>query len=193
MRIRREKTIRKTLSFYKLHGGSRFESPYKILCDGNLIVAAFRFKVKIMERLRKLFQGETFQLYVTKSVKDEIQELSSQLSNEHAELFQNALSFINKECTTLEEIPQEKPSKKLLKNLKRMNQVSNDIYSLASMDENSHGYFIATQDEELRSLLRNKSIVPLLYINKTGVLLLEQPSTSSHKLVQINERKKLLT
>merc|ERR1712232_878150 len=51
----------------------------------------------------------------------------------------------------------------------------------------------ATQDEELRSLLRKNTanIIPLLYINKTGILLLESPSTSSQRTVQNNENKKI--
>lgn len=220
MRIRREKAIRKTLSFYKLHGGTgQFESPYKILCDGNLIVASFRFKVPILDRLRKIYQGETFHLYTTKSIKEEIEGLLSSSSkllpdkdddtdskNNNKELFQNALSFINQQCTIILDTHKEEGvddnnitnlSKKISKKLKHMSKVANDIYKITALpptnNNNNNSYFVATQDEELRSLLRNNYnvIIPLLYINKTGILLLESPSTSSQRTVQVNENKKI--
>lgn len=207
MRIRREKSIRKTLSFYKLHGGTNFQTPYKIICDGNFIVASFRFKVPIMERLRKIFQGDVFHFYTTPSVIQEMEGLLVQSSSsdnpEHEELFQNALQFLNEECVLLsseeEEEKEEKQTqttnKGITKKLKHMNQVSNDIYNLTSSNKNSNGYFIATQEEELRSLLRNlHSIhIPLIYINKTGIILLESPSTSSHTLASNVETHKLST
>lgn len=203
MRILREKSTRKTLSFYEIHSG--IEAPYNILCDGNFIVAIFRYHVPLLERLNSLLQGDKFKLYTTISVKKEIGALvkqsssSSSISQEQNQIFKSAQKFIKQKCRVVSKIPSitEDEMRKdyyseKLESLKN-NQVSLDLFALCT-ESDSKRYFIATQDEDLRSILRcakDSSVhVPIIYLNKVMVML-ESPSSSSQQLVLKQEDKKL--
>jgi len=69
---------------------------------------------------------------------------------------------------------------------------SQDILSLVSHENNSNGYFVATQDDDLAHILRTKILhVPLLKISRT-VLLLENPSVRYKQQVEKMEGTKRL-
>ena len=54
-----------------------------------------------------------------------------------------------------------------------------DIHVHTTGDDNSHHYFVASQDPELRGRLRELPGVPLLHIIR-NTMVLEKPSDSTH-------------
>lgn len=185
MRIGRAKAARKALTFYRINGD--FVPPYKVICDGNFVVASFRYKIPLKERIRKVLQGCNFTLFVTRSTLNELEQISSE------EIFINALNFIKEDCNIIENNPIQELSEDKTKELQHIknSKPSIDIFKLVH-DANLEKYFVATQDELLGKLLRKLPIhVPLLHIKKT-VLTLESPSSSSFQLVSNVEKSKLV-
>ena len=56
MKVKRQKTVRRTLLFYKNEFG--VTPPYHVLVDGTFCKAALRFKVNISEQLPKYLEAD---------------------------------------------------------------------------------------------------------------------------------------
>ncbi len=72
MKVKRQKRVRKLISFYSTNYGLR--APYKVLVDGTFCKAALKFKVNISEQLSKYVEGEV-QLSTTNCVLAECESL----------------------------------------------------------------------------------------------------------------------
>ena len=197
MRHGRAKAARKTLQFYALNAG--IQSPYKVILDGNFLVAAIRQKVPLYERLGKTLQKTDFAFYVTRSALDELASLPG-------DLFQQARQFGLDECEIIERntIPGKKnKEKKAAADAKddseegessssSLGEPGDDIRHLVTDGHNRRGYLIGTQDEALSDALRELPYVPQLRLSR-GVLLLEAPSAASRRQATSQERSKMMS
>jgi len=177
MRHGRAKAGRKTLRFYSIN--ALINAPYKVILDGNFIAASIKQKVPLFERLQKLLGTDQFTVHVTRSSLNELATLPG-------ELFQTARQFGLDECEIIEpsQIDQEKrddPNNEIV-------SPTTDILSLVK-NNNSLGYFVATQDEELSNKLREMVFVPQMRLVR-AVLILESPSAASRRHALYNERNK---
>ena len=198
MRHGRAKAARKTLQFYALNAG--IQSPYKVVLDGNFLVAAIRQKVPLFERLGKTLQKTDFTFYVTRSALDELASLPG-------DLFQQARQFGLDECEIIERntIPgKKKQGKKGADDVAKddseegesssssLGEPGDDIRQLVTDGHNRRGYLIGTQDEALSDALRGLPYVPQLRLSR-GVLLLEAPSAASRRQATTQERSKMMS
>ncbi|XP_060678809.1 rRNA-processing protein UTP23 homolog [Hemiscyllium ocellatum] len=154
MKIKRQKTAKKLLSFYR-HNYS-FREPYQILLDGTFCQAALKNKIQIKEQAPKYLMGEV-QLCTTSCILKELQSLGKELYG--AKLI--AQRFQVRSC------PHGKSA------------VSASACLLSMVgDGNLHHYFVATQDQELTMKIKKLSGVPLMYIIQ-NTMVLEKPSLKS--------------
>ena len=193
----RAKAARKTLQFYALNAG--IQSPYKVILDGNFLVAAIRQKVPLYERLGKTLQKTDFALYVTRSALDELASLPG-------DLFRQARQFGLDECEIIERntIPGKKNKSKNKggdekddaegesSSSSSLGEPGDDIRLLVTDGNNRRGYLIGTQDEALSDALRELPYVPQLRLSR-GVLLLEAPSAASRRQTTSQERSKMVS
>ncbi|KAG9478630.1 rRNA-processing protein UTP23 homolog [Eleutherodactylus coqui] len=159
MKITRQKHAKKTLSFYKHNFGTR--EPFQVLLDGTFCQAALKNQIQIKEQLPKYLMGEV-QLCTTGCVIKELESLGKELYG--AKLI--AQRFQVRSCAHLQ------------------SPVSGSACLLSMVaDDNSHHYFIATQDQELATKVKKKAGVPLLFIIQNTIVL-DKPSPKSVAHVQ---------
>jgi len=72
MKVKRQKHVRKILTFYRSYFG--YHHPFKVLVDGTFCRAALNCKVNISEQLPKYFDAEV-QLCTTRCVLAECEAL----------------------------------------------------------------------------------------------------------------------
>lgn len=175
MRHGRAKAARKTLRFYTIN--ANLKAPYKIILDGNFLAATVQQKVPLFDRLHKLLQGSEFQIHTTRSALDELDALPG-------EMFQEARQFGLDECEIIERcyIPG---------GAKKDSNPKQDIKALVR-NNNTEGWFVATQDEDLSDKIRGYVNVPILRLAR-AVLLLEAPSSASRKYAMLEEKEKQTT
>mmetsp|Transcript_2014 Transcript_2014/g.3654 ORF Transcript_2014/g.3654 Transcript_2014/m.3654 type:complete len:269 (+) Transcript_2014:136-942(+) len=187
MRHGRAKLARKTLKFYSIN--ANIKPPYKVILDGNFMVAAIKQKLPITERLKKLLQDESFTIYTTRSILDELNSIPG-------ECFQQARQFGLDECDIIEREDILTSSSANIDDSRTSNQKlgsipKEDIFAMVK-NGNPNGWFIATQDEDLSDKIRGIVNVPLIRLAR-AVLLLEGPSSATRKDVQYREKGKQMT
>lgn len=182
MRHGRAKSARKTLKFYAINGN--IKPPYKIILDGNFLAAAIKQNLPITERLQKLLQNESFQIYTTRSALDELNSIPG-------ECFQLARQFGLDECEIIErEVIDHDVSRN--KGTAAGSTPKDDICALVKNGNTANGWFVATQDEDLSDKIRGFVNVPQIRLAR-AVLLLEAPSSATRKDVQYKEKGKQMT
>ncbi|XP_041045423.1 rRNA-processing protein UTP23 homolog [Carcharodon carcharias] len=154
MKIKRQKTAKKLLAFYKYNYG--FREPFQILLDGTFCQAALKNKIQIKEQMPKYLMGEV-QLCTTSCVLKELQSLGKELYG--AKLI--AQRFQVRNCS----------------HLKNPVGASTCLLSMVE-NNNAHHYFVATQDQELTVKIKKLSGVPLMYIIQ-NTMVLEKASPKS--------------
>ncbi|KAK3675657.1 hypothetical protein LTR78_004298 [Recurvomyces mirabilis] len=179
MRAKRSKTYRKLMQQYGLAFG--FREPYQVLVDAGVIKDAARFKMKLGQMLAGVVHGEIkpmitqccirhlYDIPTTNDIerrqKDEYIEVAKQAERRrcgHHEL-EEPLSAL--EC--LESVVDPKGS-----------------------NTNKNRYVVATQELEVRQRLRKVAGVPLIYINKS-VMILEPMAIKSENVRDAEERAKI--
>lgn len=158
MRHLRAKQGRKTLAYYRISFG--IAPPYSVLLDGNFIHAATRHHIDLHARIRKQLNGEAYVLLVPSCVVEELEQLGAPVAA--------ALAFARNHCDLLDAPKRD--------DAETCTEVIKSLVGAA----NARKFFVATQEEELRSHLRGMPGVPLMHIQRT-VLLLESPSSSSRQ------------
>ncbi|CAG8563120.1 9444_t:CDS:2 [Paraglomus brasilianum] len=166
MRQKRAKQYKRHMTLYHISFG--FREPYQILVDSSFLLTVATYKIDIKTLLPKVMQGVIKHMY-TLCV---FNELKSSDQNFVPELLIEG--FERRGCPH------------------RKKPVSSDE-CLASIigSENQHRYCIATQNRNLREQLRAIPGVPLIYINRT-VLILEPPSNATLEKAREIERLKTL-
>ncbi|KAM3929268.1 rRNA-processing protein UTP23 homolog [Leptodactylus fuscus] len=159
MKIKRQKHAKKHLSFYKHN--FRFREPYQVLLDGTFCQAALKNQIQIKEQMPKYLMGEV-QLCTTSCVIKELESLGKELYG--AKLI--AQRFQVRHCAHYQ------------------SPVGGSACLLSMVaDDNSHHYFIATQDHELATKVKKRAGVPLMFIIQNTIVL-DKPSPKSVAHVQ---------
>ncbi|CAG8732097.1 11254_t:CDS:2 [Racocetra persica] len=161
MRPKRTKQYKRLMALYSMSFG--FREPYQILVDGNFMQTAIRYKMDICKQLCMVLLGNTKQMY-TSCILAEVKKQGKEGLETELALNQ----FERRRC------PHRKPV--------------SSAECLASIigNDNPHNYCVATQNETLRQQFRVIAGVPLLYINRT-VLIVEPPSGATLEKVKQTE------
>nr|XP_057903551.1 rRNA-processing protein UTP23 homolog isoform X2 [Doryrhamphus excisus] len=168
MKIKRQKQVKKTLSFYKYN--FNFREPFQILIDGTFCQAALKNKIQIKEQMPKYFMGEV-QLCTTNCALKELETLGKELYGAKIILQRYQV----RKCA----------------HFKNPVSASQCLLSMLE-DTNPHHYFIATQDHTLTTSLKKIPGVPLLYII-LNTIVLDKPSQPSLEHVQAVQLGELVT
>ncbi|RHZ43928.1 hypothetical protein Glove_801g9 [Diversispora epigaea] len=167
MRQKRSKQYKRLMALYSTSFG--FREPYQILVDGNFLYMALRYKMNICDQLCNVMLGKTKQMYTSCTLK-EVRKQGKDWEETEMEL----QKFEQRRC---------EHRKKAV--------TSAECLSSIIEQDNPHNYCIATQNELLRESFRNVPGVPLLYINRS-VLIVEPPSRATLEIVKKVEFEKTL-
>ena len=156
---RKDKWIKKTLNFYKYV--FKFDSPFKVIIDGNFAAMALNKKFEMKSSLEKLL-GEKVVLIIPSCIFKEVQSIENKIPG----LLKLLSQYKVEEC-----------SHGLL-------SPTNCIRDYIG-NKNQSKYFVATQDNFLRIQLRNIPGVPLIFFEQ-NMLLMDKPSKRS---IEASERR----
>lgn len=190
MRIGRAKAARRTLQFFQRTTGLR--PPYHVLLDGNIVVAAIRYKIPLFDRLRRLLQKNDLILCMTRATLQEMAELQKHAKEDKLKTLQEAYRWAVQHCQRIiedDQVPTScgvKPRK--LARVSAAGQVI--LRCLTNEAEDSVCYLLASQDDELLDVVRHVGTVPVIRLAQCSVLLLEQPSKAAEKQASSKERTK---
>ena len=149
---RKDKCIKKTLNFYKYI--FKFDSPFKVIIDGNFASVALNKKFEMKSALEKLLDEKVI-LIIPSCIFKEVQSISDKLPG----LLQLLSQYKIEECTH------------------GLLSPTNCIRDYIG-NKNQSKYFVATQDNFLRVQLRNIPGVPLIFFEQ-NMLLMDKPSKIS--------------
>ncbi|KND03285.1 rRNA-binding ribosome biosynthesis protein UTP23 [Spizellomyces punctatus DAOM BR117] len=167
MKVKRQKTNKRHISVYTHSFG--FREPYQVLVDGNFIAVALQMRTDVRDALPKVLTG-TARPMTTSCVQAELRALGPDFTG--ASL--NAKRFERRRCAhTHSPVPAAECIRQIIG------------------ESNQHNYCVATQDQALRSDLRKIPGTPLIYINRS-VVILEPPSAATMAKIQEMEIAKTL-
>ena len=149
---RKDKWIKKTLNFYKYI--FKFDSPFKVIIDGNFASVALNKKFEMKSALEKLLDEKVI-LIIPSCIFKEVQSIADKLPG----LSQLLSQYKIEECTH------------------GLLSPTNCIRDYIG-NKNQSKYFVATQDNFLRVQLRNIPGVPLIFFEQ-NMLLMDKPSKIS--------------
>jgi U3 small nucleolar RNA-associated protein 23 len=159
---KKDKWIKKTLNFYKFV--FKFDSPYKVIIDGNFASMALNKKFEMKSALEKLLDEKVI-LIIPSCIFKEVQSIEDKIPG----LLKLLSQYKIEEC-----------SHGLL-------SPTNCIRDYIG-NKNQSKYFVATQDNFLRLQLRNIPGVPLIFFEQ-NMLLMDKPSKVS---IEASERRENL-
>ena len=159
---RKDKWIKKTLNFYKYI--FKFDSPFKIIIDGNFAAMALNKKFEMKSSLEKLL-GEKVNLIIPSCIFKEVQSIESKIPG----LLKLLSQYKIEECKH------------------GLLSPTNCIRDYIG-NKNQFKYFVATQDNFLRIQLRKIPGVPLIFFEQ-NMLLMDKPSKIS---IESSERRENL-
>ncbi|XP_022089352.1 rRNA-processing protein UTP23 homolog [Acanthaster planci] len=165
MKIKRYKHARRHLGFYK--NVFNFREPHLVLVDGTFTCVALRHQTNIKDQLPKYLDGEV-QLLTTKCAILETESLGKELYG--------AASILRR-YRVLSCPHQEEPV------------AAADCIKGMIGDNNSHHYYIATQDPELSECTRGVPGTPLLYMNMNAIVLEKPSQTSQDHAVKLTQQR----
>ena len=149
---KKDKWIKKTINFYRFV--FKFDSPYKVIIDGNFASMALNKKFELKSSLEKLLDEKVI-LIIPSCIFKEVQSLESKIPG----LLRLLSQYKIEQC-----------------NHNPMNP-TNCIRDYIGKKNNSK-YFVATQDNFLRVQLRKVPGVPLIFFEQ-NMLLMDKPSRIS--------------
>lgn len=167
MRQKRAKAYKKQMTVY-LHT-FRFREPYQTIVDDEVVVQCHKAHFDIVKGLNRTVQGETKPM-ITQCCMQALYKTDNQPA------ISLAKEFERRRCN-------HPPASPL--------SPAECIESIVNIDgENKHRYIVATQDYPLRKRLRKIPGVPLIFLNRS-VMVMEPLSEASDKHSQEVENAKL--
>ncbi|KAK1031399.1 hypothetical protein LTR33_016963 [Friedmanniomyces endolithicus] len=179
MRAKRSKQYRKLMQQYAMSFG--FREPYQVLVDAEIIQAAARFKMKLGVLLAGALHGE-------------IKPMITQCCIRH---------LYDAPATTYQERREKEGWIEVAKQAERRrcghHELGEPLTTLECLTsvvdpkgsgKNRNCYVVATQDQEVRQSMRRVAGAPLMYVNRS-VMILEPMASKSEKLREMEERGKL--
>ncbi|KAJ3020942.1 hypothetical protein HKX48_009475 [Thoreauomyces humboldtii] len=161
MKVKRQKTNRRHMSVYTHSFG--FREPFQVLVDGNFISVILRMRTDLTEALTRVLTGPSRPM-TTYCVQNELRSLGW----EFKDAVEACQSLERRRCQHSEPVP-----------------AAQCIAEIIGTD-NQHNYCVATQDLSMRSALRKIAGTPLVYINKS-VVILEPPSHATTEKIRLME------
>lgn len=159
MRILRAKQVRKTLRFFRMVYD--IAPTYHVLLDGTYIAAHVAQRLDPCDAVIKALQGAVCEFWVPAAVLRELKEIGLTEALKYAEQLRQ-VGQEEERRQTQEASPQT---------------ASESVLQLIG-DVNPDGYFVASNDKDLRLALGRLGRVPLLYSN-ANTTVLEPPSRGS--------------
>ncbi|KAG0254977.1 hypothetical protein DFQ27_006520 [Actinomortierella ambigua] len=164
MKVKRAKAYKKAMNLYVQSFG--FRKPYQVIVDSEFIQVALDQKIDPVYQIPKVLLDSAKQM-VTPCT---IAKLRS-LGDEGFGAFLAAKRLEKRRCPHQTAVDEHECIAKIISN------------------DNKHRYLVGSQSKKLRALFRQVPGVPLLYINRS-VLILEPPSEATTLKVQENEHAK---
>ncbi|KAJ8107132.1 hypothetical protein OPT61_g9079 [Boeremia exigua] len=159
MKLKRAKAYKKLLHQYELNFG--FREPYQVLLDSSILQDAYKFKIDLVGRLEKVL-GAKVKPMITQC--DMRHLYTAKPKNET--LILQAKEYERRRCGHHE---LEEPLSTL--------ECLSSVVDPKGSGSNKHRYVVASNEKEVRSKMRRIPGVPLIYINKSVVLM--EPMTSA--------------
>lgn len=167
MRQKRAKSYRKQMLVY--NHTFKFRQPYQVLVDDQLVLETFNSSFDLVKGLKRTLQAEVKPM-ITQCCMQQLYESRNQGAIDAAKEFER------RRCNHNPKDP--KSAEECLLSVVNVN------------GKNKHRYVVATQDVEIRRKLRKVPGVPLVYMNRS-VMVMEPLSTASEKVSQEVENAKL--
>lgn len=162
MKTKRNKANRRTMSMYT--SVFKFREPYQVVLDADFVITAITQKMDVNSRLENVLGG-TIKLMITQCTISHLVKLAT----EGSQVAQEAVDLTRKLC-----------ERRKCNHWKTKASSVECIKGIIGDTDNPLRYMVCTQDFNFRSYLREKVIgVPILYLNRSGTLLLEQEGTAS--------------
>ncbi|KAJ3215825.1 Small subunit processome component [Clydaea vesicula] len=164
MRVKRQKQQKKIMAVYT--NSFQFREPFQVLVDGTFLNAANLMNSNLEESIPRIFAAQV-KLMTTNCVHVELKTLGY-----HYKVPASiAASMEKRKCN---HYPPKSPA---------------ECFQGILGEENKFRYCVATQDKNLRSILRKIPGTPLIYINKS-VMILEPTSPATTKRAEELELEK---
>ncbi|ORY09447.1 Fcf1-domain-containing protein [Clohesyomyces aquaticus] len=167
MKLKRGKAYRKLMNQYQVT--FNFREPYQVLVDSQFVQDAARFKMDMVHLLKRTVQGE-------------IKPMITQCDMRH---------LYNAEDKDEQLILQAKTYERRRCNHHELGEPLSSLECLSAVvgNTNKNRYVIASQDPKVREHMRTIPGVPLVYINKS-VMIMEPMAASTHQHRDRDERAK---
>ncbi|KAI8907815.1 Fcf1-domain-containing protein [Gorgonomyces haynaldii] len=166
MKVKRQKTNKRNMSVY-LHSFG-FRQPYQVILDGTFLQIARLSSMNLENSLERILVGKC-RLMTTYCVYAELKKLGPDFRPTAA----MAKKLEKRRCTHEPAVP------------------ASDCLKSIIGDSNAHNYCVATNDLDLRIGFRDIPGIPLIYINKS-VLILEPPSQKTLEAAEQKEIQKTM-
>ncbi|VEU22858.1 DEKNAAC103927 [Brettanomyces naardenensis] len=166
MRQKRAKAYRKQMNVYRMT--FKFKPPIQVLVDSNAVLEAEKSKFDLKKGIDRTVQMET-KLFITQCCINHLYETGNQPAIDIAKTMEKRRCHHKETMSSYECI-------------KSITDVGG---------HNKFRYVVVTQDEKLRRSLREVPAVPLIYMNRS-VMIMEPMSKVSERVVGEVERRKLV-
>ncbi|QPG75514.1 hypothetical protein FOA43_002869 [Brettanomyces nanus] len=145
----------------------KFKPPIQVLVDADSILEAEKTKFDINKGIDRTIQMET-KCFITQCCINHLYETANQPAIDIAKTMEKRRCHHDETLSSYD-----------------------CIKSITNVDgQNKFRYVVVTQDEELRKELRRIPAVPLIYLNRS-VMIMEPMSPATSRVVELVERKKL--
>ena len=172
MRGKRLKQYRKLMQQYGLTFG--FREPYQVVFDADIVRDAARFKMDLIHGLERTLHGKIKPMITQCSMRH---LYTSQPKNEA--LIEQAKTYERRRCN----------HQNLEKPLSTFDCLK-DVVTKGENGMNKHRLIVASQDEKVRAHMRRIPGVPLVYINRS-VMIMEPMAEATEDLKTRDERQKI--
>ncbi|KAK7206244.1 Fcf1-domain-containing protein [Myxozyma melibiosi] len=168
MRQKRSKNYRKQMAIYSRN--FQFRQPYQVLVDGDIVYDATKYKMNLPKALEGVVQG-TIKPMITQCCIKSLYDRGPDAK----EAIEIAKTFERRRCNHLETPLSQAECLNAVVNIK---------------GKNKHRYVVATQDPRVRGQFRGVAATPLIYINRS-VIIMEPMSPATVAAAKRLEEEKL--
>ena len=179
MKAKRAKQYRKLMHQYHLHFG--FREPYQVLLDADIIKDAARFKMKLGGMLENTLHGKIKPM-ITQCCIRHLYDINTSTPAEQAEKDNWIAAAKGAERRRCGHHELEEPLSAL--------DCLESVVDPKGSGTNRHRYVVVSQDPEVRKRMRTIAGVPLVYINRS-VMILEPMAMATEEVRKKEERVKL--
>ncbi|CAI5755583.1 unnamed protein product [Candida verbasci] len=167
MRQKRAKAYKKQMNVYLYT--FKFREPFQTIIDDEIILTCESASYDILKGLQRTIQSQEMKPMITQCCIESLYKTKNQKAIDIAKTFER------RKCNHREPVPPIECLKSII-----------DING-----ENKHRYIVASQDLKLRQMMRKIPGVPLIYMNRS-VMVMEPLSDASSEFTEKVEKDKLI-